>query len=439
MSNVDTHNPKPLGNTVLLTAVRPLSSGNQSLLKNTKPLAELSKTLTAILIIYTESEKDQLKTSLGVNTAFQVFKKKKNAQPTAATNSKKRKNVPAFHEKTKILNEDSTWTKSIPALSLIILRMFFLSIRLALKNTKIDTIIAYETTGIVSANILKIFNRKAGIIAVYQGTALGSLINKNNNLNKIKACLSYPIDLLSWLLKKDLILITNDGTHGIEVSKVFGYSHTKTLSIPNSVHQLASNYSPATTKRIERQIFGICCMRATSWKRLDRIPYLLNYLKDFCAEQYEALTITVVGDGPTLHYVKNLATQLDVSHKIRFEGALPYEDTLSMIKKSDFILATSDVSNLSNSVLDGLALGKTVFSIDEKSLNELAPYLTQKDAVNSIPPSASAKEIAEYFSGFLSALPKDDRKPLYNLTPHKRDQLIKEWIFNNYTLHTNQC
>ena len=106
-------------------------------------------------------------------------------------------------------------------------------------------------------------------------------------------------------------------------------------------------------------------------KRVDRI---IKLTKEIIRQSPEiSLRVTVVGDGPELGSLMNLATDLKIDENISWRGFLERGEMLKTIKDADFFVLLSDSEAFGITVAESLASGTPVVISDNTALSEFSP------------------------------------------------------------------
>ncbi len=215
-------------------------------------------------------------------------------------------------------------------------------------------------------------------------------------------------DILSLRAPCDCIVMTNDGTRGDEVLRYFGITEHKIRFWLNGVDK--EIYRPDFDKASFRQKWNIpsedrivlTVSRLANWKRVDRllqaVPQVVN--------EMEKVKFLIVGDGPERHNLELMVAGLSISKYVKFTGFLNQQEVCECMNAADLFVSFYDVSNLCNPVLEAMACGKCVVSLDDDSLEEII-----RDGENGILVKPSSVE--EDLPGILVGLLEDDQKRLH--------------------------
>lgn len=236
----------------------------------------------------------------------------------------------------------------------------------------------YERGGVLSAKMVSKL-LKAPFITSFQGTVLNFYWQR---YGVWRTFLKLPLDLIATWVKADLVIMTDDGTKGIDVLKRLGHSPSRILYVPNGVDlEELSTVRPYTKSELglkENEFLFIISTRLASHKRVDRA---LTLTKALCDAGFENFKLFVIGDGSDKSYLLSLTEKYQIKDKIVFCGAKRYQEVLNMISSADMIWSFQEGSNLTNTIQDALALGKYVLVLDDNSLKgflEKSPDIESK-------------------------------------------------------------
>jgi glycosyltransferase involved in cell wall biosynthesis len=239
----------------------------------------------------------------------------------------------------------------------------------ALRSAPFDLIYAYEVHGILAARLLR-RRWKLPAVSRFQGTVMYPALD-----NAFLRYRRYE-EVLALRAPADLYIMTNDGTRGDEVlARLNRSSQGRVRFWRNGLDM--DDLKPATPRQAvaAREALGITGDRFVlmtacvllPWKRVDRA---IRALPDIRRRLPEALLV-VVGDGEERGSLERLARELHVADAVRFEGAVPQADIRRYLWAADVFLSLNDLSNVGNPLLEAMACGKPIVTIDSGATAEL--------------------------------------------------------------------
>lgn len=182
-------------------------------------------------------------------------------------------------------------------------------------------------------------------------------------------------------------------TMGTRAARMF-----KETGIPADVHVVSGGIDPKRFRPadVPRSIDLILTARIAPIKRIDICLRAVALV----ARSVPGVTAAVVGDGPQLRSLQNLAEDLGVEHCVDFVGYQP--NVTQWLRRSKIFVLTSDSEGLSLSMMEAMTCGLPAVASNVGDLGDLV-----EDAVNGylVPrrrPQAFAERIVE--------LLQDDRK-----------------------------
>lgn len=135
----------------------------------------------------------------------------------------------------------------------------------------------------------------------------------------------------------------------------WGAKPDQVMVIPNGVDSAAAAGGPMRRGTAEplRVVF---VGRLTNWKGVETLLIALEQLPDVHA--------TVIGDGPELPHLVDLAAQLGVRHRVDFQGRLSEAQVVVELKRAHVLVLTSLYEGLSHTLLEAMALGVPCIASD---------------------------------------------------------------------------
>ena len=416
----------------LFTFVRPLKVGNQSLIKNIRPIIENGFNVTAFLYRYRKDQIDIIKHEFPELTIYSFMDRSREYEKKYKTS----KNLSPykdllFSREYKLQNDLNQWFKTLPMLFMSVLITFSFISRNKIKRP--DLIVGYEVSGwLVGFMISKIFFWSSKYYAVLQGTSLvNSRIKSKFSLIK-EFLVSHPVDVLFWLLARGKLQITDDGTRGKSLALRLGLPSFDIISLPNAFSSTYRSYKiPPKIKELRNK--GIkhiyyCSQRFVIWKRHDRLVEFMSQMKKK-PEIFEKSHIICAGGGHLENYFFQLIQKKKLIEKFTILGQLKFTTNLAYIKNCDAIITCNDVSNLSNSVIESVQFKTPVIALDNGSLNSFVEEFKLKNYVYHH--DYRQKKVIEF--GVIQEFLKLNRNVLHNpilLDVNYRNKMISEHIKN---------
>jgi glycosyltransferase involved in cell wall biosynthesis len=237
--------------------------------------------------------------------------------------------------------------------------------RRILTREKIDLLYGYEVNGIPAVWILKRFYRLPSV-SRFQGTILYPLLGKPRQLWRRFE------HVAAVKTRADLYIMADDGTHGDRVLQALNpAAQGRTRFWRNGLDK--ASFQPRSSSEVRRS-FGIggsllllAVSRLHVWKRVDRI---IEALPSILAQRQDAMLV-ILGDGPERQDLERLATELGVADCIRFEGTVSHDRVTDYLNASDIFVSLYDLSNLGNPLLEAMACGKCIVTLDDGSTQGL--------------------------------------------------------------------
>ncbi|HUS82662.1 MAG TPA: glycosyltransferase family 4 protein [Dehalococcoidia bacterium] len=238
-----------------------------------------------------------------------------------------------------------------------------------LRSEPIDLLYAYEVHGCLAARVLQ-RHSKLPTVCRFQGTVMHPTLD-----NPLARARRYE-EVLALRTPAGLYIMTNDGTRGDEVlARLNPHSEGRVRFWRNGLDM--DRLKPAAPRQTvaAREALGIpgdrfALMTACvllPWKHVDRAVRALAQIR---RQLPEALLI-VLGDGEERANLEALARELGVADSVRFEGAVPHSDVLRYLWAADVFLSLNDLSNVGNPLLEAMACGKPIVTIDNGATADL--------------------------------------------------------------------
>ena len=187
--------------------------------------------------------------------------------------------------------------------------------------------------------------------------------------------------VISAITGVDLVLIVTEPTlsaiHDLErilgVAQHFKIPARKFLFEVNGIDPLFFAHKPESSTKI-REILGIqesdylllIIARLVNWKGIHKA---VNVLPELKAQLNNKVHLVVLGYGPLKSELLALASKLGVADNLHLMGAVSHKELPLYIDDADIFLSLQDYSNLSNGLLEALARGKCIITLNDGSLD----------------------------------------------------------------------
>ena len=216
-----------------------------------------------------------------------------------------------------------------------------------------DAIIGYEVDYSFCAKFLScIFYKK--YINKYQGVTLHA------SARDISQCIKYyPLNFFG-IHKSDLCIMVNDGTDGYFYAKERGCENI--LFESHGVDQLG--YPEYIAKNQRDKLVVVNLASGSCWKRVDRFINVAKRIPNNYRDKVEFIT-TYFGEGyaDLIAEVKNNKLE----DFVRFAEGLDHLQANELLRQSDILFMTNDLSNLGNPVLEAIFYGIPILTVDDGS------------------------------------------------------------------------
>ncbi|MBN2463911.1 MAG: glycosyltransferase family 4 protein [Dehalococcoidia bacterium] len=274
-------------------------------------------------------------------------------------------------------------------------RAFKMGLQLARRH-RFSLIYGHGSYGAV-AGLLSLILRIPNVRRLY-GTFLYPEVEPGTWRQRIKVAARHPLEYLAFTLPAAGVIITNDGTKGGEVARMLGCPPDKICFWLNGVNKdLALNIDQQqaiailkkySIKRDRPLIVSIS--RLEPWKRLDRAVRCLKHVT-----HTPSPLLIIGGYGSQMANLKKLADEEGVAKNTIFPGALNHEEALYLFNASDISLFLYDVTNRCNTLIEAMALGKCIMSINDGSLDGIITNGDNGILVDKPEPEAIADKLDE--------------------------------------------
>lgn len=255
---------------------------------------------------------------------------------------------------------------------------FFIIARLAIsakrkiKNHNFQCIYGYELHGVLASLFTRMFVKTNAItVSRFMGTWLGKHIKERNFINLI---LNFDF-LLSFKVKSDLCIMTNDGTEG---DYAFNWCNGKTSRFEFLLNGVDKAQSTSENP-INQEVKFISLSRLNDWKRVDRV---INVFSEYNKLNPHS-SLTIVGGGPEEAKLKILIKNLCLNN-VMFTGPVTNIEAHKLLESHHIFLSFYELSNLGNPLLEAIRRQLVIVTLNNGATGSLIendyPLLFQEDS-----------------------------------------------------------
>lgn len=233
----------------------------------------------------------------------------------------------------------------------------------------IDVMYGYEVHGLLAVRLLQ-RRFRLPTVARFQGTVMRPALD-----DRLAYLRKYE-EVLALRTPAELYIMTDDGTQGDEVLAAVNPASRGNVRFWRNGLDL-DRLQPATAAERQgaRQSLGLSddqfvlltASRLAAWKRVDRAIAALPAL----LQREPRSLLLIVGDGEERSNLEALVRRLGVRAAVRFEGAVPQEAVAGYMRAADVFLAVADLSNVGNPLLEAMACGMAVVTVDAGDTRDL--------------------------------------------------------------------
>ena len=244
-----------------------------------------------------------------------------------------------------------------------ILKSIILGIRTA-KNEKIEFVYGHGPIAFI-ASIIGYLSKTRHYRRIY-GTFLYDKVKKNQPI-----FFTDLFEYLSFKLKCNGLIITNDGTHGDKVFHYISNRNTKLHFLLNGINKKPS-FSTLSSLKMDEKYFTYIA-RIDEWKRQDLLLEALYITKQKGVSIPHTYLIGPIYDENYNIKLTNLIKKFSLNKDVTIMGAIETDKISTLLKKSVISFSLYDYSNLGNVFLEGLSVGALICAINIENSLDIFP------------------------------------------------------------------
>lgn len=240
---------------------------------------------------------------------------------------------------------------------LMILRLAIIAVKLS-RTHKFNIIYGYEIPGVLAVRIVRAlgFYKRSKFVTRFQGVLfVKEWLRKNQAFRKFT-----NVDALMALrTKADLVVMTNDGSQGVQVLAKLRSPNKNILFVTNGVdvpvfdsHMLQQAIDNYYDKRGKGHWYFLSVSRLDNHKRIDRSLRLLAVLvNEF---KFINFTFTIIGGGYERQFLEELTSELKLNNFVRFLGPMHFDLVKYHFSLSDVFFSMYTSTNVGNPLLEAI-------------------------------------------------------------------------------------
>ena len=226
-------------------------------------------------------------------------------------------------------------------------------------------IYAYEVGGV---RIGRKMSTKYGmpLVTRFQGTILADI--PNTFVNRIR---NHP-HFSALKTTADVIIMTNDGTRGLQTLKRLGNNSQKIYFWRNGVtiagdEELNKRDSYRFQFGWGKEFVLFMVSRLVPWKKVERAIYALQEVVKDCSD----IKLVIAGDGVTKTMLENLVKDLGLTKYVIFTGSISQTCVYEYMIAADAFLSLYDLSNVGNPLLEAMSCGLPIITLNNGDTGEV--------------------------------------------------------------------
>lgn len=278
-----------------------------------------------------------------------------------------------------------------------------------LKKNNIDIIIDHRTRSTVFGELLYSYFTYKGLSVLYyvHSYRLKNYLPKNNLIFR-------------KIFNRGKYIITVAKEIEEQVKKVFQFNHIKTIYNPIDIKSLNSLLKEVVTQDFEYVLFY-----GRLVDEVKNIQLLINAYEKSILPQ-KKIKLLIIGDGQDKVMLEEMVNKLSLSEMVLFKPFM--SNPFPIVKQAKYTLLTSDHEGFPMTIIESLACGVPVISVDCKS----GPKEIIKDKINGL---LVENNNIESLINAMNLLVLDDKlydfckaNTIESVLKFNEDSISKQWV-----------
>jgi len=127
----------------------------------------------------------------------------------------------------------------------------------------------------------------------------------------------------------------------------------------------------------------------------EKNPSFLLYSMEEILKKFENIFLLMVGDGPILEKLKNLALKLKIEKNVIFTGAVPHSKIPEYYQAADIFVFSSQTETQGIVILEAIASGLPVVALKDEAFKEMVIENKNGFLIKKASPKNFAKKVLE--------------------------------------------
>jgi len=262
------------------------------------------------------------------------------------------------------------WLSRVPGMRrprqflLFLVYCVFYALRRCRGTATPDVIYAAEADAVLIGSLLRRLYRVPLVTRFYGVARIAAYFDPESRAFR-RFGLRHALSRAAMKCKADMIIITDDGTNGVEVMRAINPSARNIKFWKNGVDGVhATSDAIAGLRRTlglgpdDRVLLTLC--RLDRMKKVDRAIRAIHHLE---RRGVKHVKLVVAGDGNERADLERLAEELGVRQSIQFAGKVSHECVYDYYALADVFLSLYDHSNVGNTLLEALNAGCCIVTL----------------------------------------------------------------------------
>lgn len=250
-----------------------------------------------------------------------------------------------------------------------------------LKKVQVSIIIINGPTLVPVAKLISLW-KKIPIVVKYRGTL--QLMYTNRPFYFLKNW----IKIVAMKIPVSLVIMTNDGDQGDKVLEMHGVKKSGYKFWVNGVESLNPNIQ--IEEELRQKYLNKRVILMASQLTWDKGVHQMIKAMPKVIEKNRNVVLIIAGKGKQENELKEMVKHLELLEYVEFLGAIDYDKLKVYYKLADIFVSLYIYSNIGNPVLEAMAWGKCVVTLDHFDtnkfiINEKTGILLEDNQIGELP------------------------------------------------------